>query len=80
MKNISIRIKVLAPIIILSVVILLSYGFATINEKNLIQTSYVISDDCSQNIELLLEMQSNLESIGKNMYGHCKAENVTTKN
>lgn len=80
MKNISIRIKVLAPIIILSVVILLSCGFAIINEKNLIQTSYVISDDCSQNIELLLEMQSNLESIGKNMYGHCKAENVTTKN
>ena len=51
-----------------------------INEKKLLTTSYAISDDCSRSIELLLDIESNLESIGKNMYAHCKIENATTKN
>ena len=80
MNNISIRIKVLVPIVILSIVILLSNGFALLNERNLLNTSYVISDECSDNIEILMDMESTLQSIGKNMYGHCKAENATTKN
>ena len=79
MNNISIRIKVLVPIVILSVVIFISCGLSMINEKNLLNTSYVISDDCSKSIELLLDMQTNLEAIGKNMYAHCRAENATTK-
>ena len=79
MRNISIKIKVLVPIIILSLVIVLACGFSMFNQKNLLNTSYVISDDCSKSIELLLDMKSNLESIGKNMYAHCKAENATTK-
>ncbi len=80
MNNISIRVKVLVPIVILSIVIMLSNGFALLNERNLLNTSYVISDECSDNIEILMEMESTLQSIGKNMYGHCKAENATTKN
>ena len=79
MRNISIKIKVLVPIIVLSLVIVLACGFSMFNQKNLLNTSYVISDDCSKSIELLLDMKSNLESIGKNMYAHCKAENATTK-
>ena len=80
MRNISIRIKVLVPIIVLSAILILSCGFSIVNQRNLLQTSYVISDDCSRSIELLLSIESNLESIGKNMYAHCKAENATTKN
>ncbi|MCI7130159.1 MAG: methyl-accepting chemotaxis protein [Lachnospiraceae bacterium] len=79
MRNISIKIKVLVPIIVLSLVIVLACGFSIVNQKNLLNTSYVISDDCSESIELLLHMESELESIGKNMYAHCKAENATTK-
>lgn len=79
MNNISIKTKVLIPIIVLSAVIFLACGFSIINEKNLLNTSYVISDDCSKSIELLLDMQTKLESIGKNMYAHCRAENATTK-
>ena len=79
MRNISIKIKVLVPIIVLSLVIVLACGFSIVNQKNLLNTSYVISDDCSESIELLLDMESELESIGKNMYAHCKAENATTK-
>lgn len=80
MNNISIKIKVLVPIIVLSIVIFLSCGLSMMNEKNLLNTSYVISDECSKSIELLLDMQTNLEAIGKNMYAHCRAENATTKN
>ena len=80
MRNISIKIKVLVPIIVLSAILILSCGFSIVNQRNLLQTSYVISDDCSRSIELLLSIESNLESIGKNMYAHCKAENATTKN
>lgn len=79
MRNISIKIKVLVPIIILSAIIILACGLSIVNEKNLLQTSYAISDDCSRSIELLLDIESNLESIGKNMYAHCKAPNATTK-
>ena len=56
MNNISIRVKVLVPIVILSIVIMLSNGFALLNERNLLNTSYVISDECSDNIEILMEM------------------------
>ena len=80
MNNISIRIKVLVPIVVLSVVIFLSCGFALWNEKKLLNTSYVISNEGSDNIEILANMESELQAIGKNMYGHCKAENATTKN
>ena len=79
MNNVSIKIKVLVPIIVLSIVIFLSCGLSMMNEKNLLNTSYVISDECSKSIELLLDMQTNLEAIGKNMYAHCRAENATTK-
>lgn len=79
MRNISIKIKVLVPIAILSLVIIMACGFSMVNQKNLLNTGYVISDDCSKSIELLMDMKSNLESIGKNMYAHCKAENTTTK-
>ena len=79
MRNISIKIKVLVPIAILSLVIIMACGFSMVNQKNLLNTGYVISDDCSKSIELLMDMKSNLESIGKNMYAHCKAENSTTK-
>lgn len=79
MNNISIRIKVLVPIAILSLVILLSCGFSIVNQKNLLKTSYAISEDCSKSIELLLDMKAKIEAIGKNMYAHCKAETTTTK-
>lgn len=39
----------------------------------------VISQDCSKSIELLMDMSSELESMGKNMYGHCDAENSISK-
>ena len=80
MKNISIRIKVIVPIFVLFCIIVLASAFSIINEKKLLTTSYAISDDCSRSIELLLDIESNLESIGKNMYAHCKIENATTKN
>ena len=79
MNNVSIRIKVLVPITILSFIILLSCGFSMVSQRNLLKTSYVISDDCSKSIELLLDVESNIESIGKNMYAHCKADKSTTK-
>ena len=79
MNNVSIRIKVLVPIAILSFIILLSCGSSIISQRNLLNTSYVISDDCSKSIELLLDIESSIESIGKNMYAHCKAEKSTTK-
>lgn len=79
MNNISIRIKVLVPITVLSLVIILTCGFSIVNQKNLLKTSYAISDDCSESIELLLDMEAKIESIGKNMYAHCKAEKTTTK-
>ena len=79
MNNVSIRIKVLVPITILSFIILLSCGFSMVSQRNLLKTSYVISDDCSKSIELLLDIESNIESIGKNMYAHCKADKSTTK-
>ena len=79
MKNVSIRVKVLIPIIVLTSIILLVCGINYFNQKNLLETSYIISDDCSGSIELLLNIESNLESIGKTMYAHCKAENATTK-
>lgn len=79
MNNISIRIKVLVPITILSFVIILACGFSIVNQKNLLKTSYAISEDCSKSIELLLDMKAKIESIGKNMYAHCKAATTTTK-
>lgn len=79
MNNISIRIKVLVPITILSLVIILSCGFSMVNQKNLLKTSYAISEDCSKSIELLLDMKAKIEAIGKNMYAHCKAATTTTK-
>lgn len=58
MNNISIRIKVLVPITILSFIIILTCGFSIVNQKNLLKTSYTISDDCSKSIEILLDMKA----------------------
>lgn len=80
MRNLSIRWKVLFPIIVLAVVVLLSCGFGIVNSRNLMQTGYVISEECTESIELLQEMNVTLQVIGKNMYAHVQADNSTTKN
>lgn len=60
MNNISIKMKVLIPIIILAILVLLSSGFGIINSKRLLNAGYDISDNCSKSIEYLMQMSSCL--------------------
>ena len=70
LNQISIKVKVMLPICILGIVILLASISSLVNSKRLLQAGVVISKDCSKSIELLMDMSSELESMGKNMYGH----------
>ena len=79
LNQISIKVKVMLPICILGIVILLASISSLVNSKRLLQAGVVISQDCSKSIELLMDMSSELESMGKNMYGHCDAENSISK-
>lgn len=79
LNQISIKVKVMLPISILGIVILLASISSLVNSKRLLQAGVVISQDCSKSIELLMDMSSELESMGKNMYGHCDAENSISK-
>ena len=79
LNQISIKVKVMLPICILGIVILLASISSLVNSKRLLQAGVVISKDCSKSIELLMDMSSELESMGKNMYGHCDAENSISK-
>ena len=79
LNQISIKVKVMLPICILGIVILLASISSLVNSKRLLQAGVVISQDCSKSIELLMDMSSELESMGKNMYGHSDAENSISK-
>ena len=79
LNNISIKLKVMFPIGILGLVILLASSISLSDTRRLRDTGMVISDDCSKSVELLMNMSVELESLGKNMYGHCDAENSITK-
>lgn len=79
LNQISIKVKVMLPICILGIVILLASISSLVNSKRLLQAGVGISQDCSKSIELLMDMSSELESMGKNMYGHCDAENSISK-
>lgn len=80
LKNMSIKLKVMLPIAILGIAVLLAGISSLINSKRLLNAGVVISNDCSQSIELLMDMSTDLESMGKNMYAHCDADNSTSKN
>lgn len=79
LNNVSIKIKVMLPIIILGIVVLLASISSLINSRRLLSAGVVISDDCSKSIELLLDMSLDIESMGKSMYGHCDADTSITK-
>lgn len=79
LNNISIRIKVLAPIMTLLIVVVLASGFSMLNAKNLLDAGYTISDDCADSIEIAQDIETKIHSIGKNMYGSCQTTNTTTK-
>lgn len=79
LNNISIKFKVMFPIVILGVVVLLASIFSLKDTRHLRDTGVVISDDCTKSIELLMNMSAELESMGKNMYGHCDADTSITK-
>ena len=65
LNQISIKVKVMLPISILGIVILLASISSLVNSKRLLQAGVVISQDCSKSIELLMDMSSELESMGK---------------
>lgn len=79
LNNVSIKIKVMLPIIMLGIVVLLASIVSLTNSKRLLNAGVVISDDCSKSIELLMDMSMDIESMGKNMYGHCDADTSITK-
>ena len=65
LKNMSIKLKVMLPIAILGIAVLLAGISSLINSKRLLNAGVVISNDCSQSIELLMDMSADLESMGK---------------
>lgn len=77
--NISIKVKVMLPIVILGIVVLIACALNLSNSKRLLNAGVVISDDCSKSIEILMNVSKDLESMGKNMYGHREADNTITK-
>lgn len=79
LNNVSIKIKVMIPIVLLAIVVLLACVFSLTNSRRLLDAGVVISDDCSKSIELLMDMSLDLESMGKNMYGHCDADTTISK-
>ncbi|MEE1028710.1 MAG: methyl-accepting chemotaxis protein [Agathobacter sp.] len=80
MNNISIKMKVLIPIIILAILVLLSSGFGIINSKRLLNAGYDISDNCSKSIEYLMQMSSCLSALENHVNNHVNAENTISKN
>ena len=79
LNNISIRIKVLVPIMTLLIVVVLASGFSMLNAKNLLNAGYTISNNCADSIEIVQELKAKVHSIGKNMYGSCQTTNTITK-
>ena len=79
LSNVSIKIKVMIPMVLLAIVVLLACVLSLTNSRRLLDAGVVISDDCSKSIELLMDMSLDIESMGKNMYGHCDADTTITK-
>lgn len=79
LRNISIRIKVLVPIMTLLIIVVLACGFSMLNANNLLNAGYTISDNCADSIEIAQDIETKIHSIGKNMYGSCQTTNTTTK-
>ena len=79
LSNVSIKIKVMIPMVLLAIVVLLACVLSLTNSRRLLDAGVVISDDCSKSIEILMDMSLDIESMGKNMYGHCDADTTITK-
>ena len=78
--NLSIRIKVIVPIVVLAAIVLLSSFLGMYNAKQLLNAGHEISDNCTKSIQYLMQMSSSLEAMENDMNAHCSAENVLTKN
>ena len=79
LSNVSIKIKVMIPMVLLAIVVLLACVLSLTNSRRLLDAGVVISDDCSKSIEILMDMSLDIESMGKSMYGHCDADTSITK-
>lgn len=79
-NNISIKMKVLIPIVVLAIVVLVSSAVGMINAKLLLNAGYEISDNCSKSIEYLMRMSACIESMENDVNSHVTADNTITKN
>lgn len=78
MKNLSLKVKVLAPIIILALMISLCSAIALINTNAMMDASKEISDKHAQSIIQVNTMSNSVRSMLRVIFAHCMAEDDAT--
>lgn len=78
MKNLSLKVKVLAPIIILALMISLCSAIALINTDAMMDASKEISDKHAQSIIQVNTMSNSVRSMLRVIFAHCMAEDDAT--
>ncbi len=73
-KNLSIRVKILVPLIVLAVLLLLSCFSAQRNLKVVMAESTKISNEYAQNVYQLGMLSYKFEALERIIYAHCVAE------
>lgn len=71
MRNVSVKIKILLPVVILGVLLLASSAISMLSLNNVMVKSTDISDNYAMSIEQLGQISSDFESLNRVVYAHC---------
>lgn len=78
MKNVSLKVKILLPIILLALMISVCSGIALVNTNAMMDASREISDNHVQSIIQVNEMSNSVRSMLRVIFAHCMAEDDAT--
>jgi methyl-accepting chemotaxis protein len=80
MKNISIRVKVLAPVAVLAILAILASALGIANTNSMMSQSTEITSNYSASIQQIEEINTNFESMRRIIYAHIVADDDATMN
>lgn len=80
LNNISIRLKVLLPIFLITAMLIVSLAVSIINLNRVTAAGREISDNYAQSMKTLGDISADFESLNRIIFAHCLAKDVATRN
>ncbi len=79
MKNLSIRMKIMIPMVLLVALLFTTFGVSYLGLMKLKNAGEVISDEYAKNMSYLGQISSDVEALQRVAYAHCTATDTEMK-